>query len=215
MNESLPIFYSFRRCPYAIRARLALKISAVDVVLREVKLSDKPHAMLACSPKGTVPVLQLSDKIIIEESKEIMLWALAKNDPEKWMANDVSVEQETNYLIDVNDNEFKQHLDHYKYADRFPEFSMQKYRKQGEEFLQKLEEKLSVTAFLLSDEMSLVDIAIFPFIRQFAYVDKDWFDVSEYEYLKKWLNYFLQSELFNSVMKKHKPWHEGDELVFL
>lgn len=118
MSE-LPILYSFRRCPYAIRARLAIKVSNIEVELREVALSNKPKEMLACSPKGTVPVLVLADGIVIDESRDIMLWALTQNDPQNWLTSDKCIQKETSILIDTNDNEFKQHLDHYKYSDRF------------------------------------------------------------------------------------------------
>ena len=137
----LPILYSFRRCPYAIRARLAIYVSNTKVELREVKLADKPKELISCSPKGTVPVLQLTDGTIIDESKDIMLWALNKNDPNNWLVSRKVEKQETNRLIDINDNEFKQYLDHYKYADRFPEQTIEYYRQQGEVFLQLLEKK--------------------------------------------------------------------------
>lgn len=205
-NNQLPILYSFRRCPYAIRARLAIKVSAIDVELREVKLSNKPAEMLFCSPKGTVPVLLLPNGNVIDESKDIMEWALSQSDPNNWLTDDVTIQQEIAYLINCNDNEFKNYLDLYKYADRYPEKSVEYYRQQGEGFLEKLERKLNETDFLLKDEVTFVDVAIFPFMRQFAFVDKDWFDNSKYNKLKKWLKYFLQSALFNDVMRKHPLW---------
>lgn len=202
----LPVLYSFRRCPYAIRARLAINVSNTKVELREIKLSDKPKELTACSPKGTVPVLQLTDGTIIDESKDIMLWALKENDPNNWLVSGTIEKQETNRLIDINDNEFKQYLDHYKYADRFPEQTMEYYRQQGEVFLQSLEKKLNETKYLISDTISLADMAIFPFIRQFAYVDKDWFDQTDYKKLQAWLNYFLNTSIFKKTMEKQPVW---------
>lgn len=211
-NKPLPILYSFRRCPYAIRARLAINISNTMVELREVKLADKPKELISCSPKGTVPVLQLADGTIIDESREIMLWALKENDPNNWLVSGTVEKQETTGLIDLNDNEFKQHLDHYKYADRFPEQTMEYYRQQGEIFLQLLEEKLNKNNYLISDTISLADMAIFPFIRQFAYVDKDWFDQTDYKKLQGWLNQLLDEPLFQKTMKKHPVWVSGENI---
>ena len=209
-NIQNPILYSFRRCPYAIRARLAIKISAVDVELREIELSDKPEEMLACSPKGTVPVLILPNGTVIDESKDIMEWALNKSDPNNWLTDDVTVQQEVERLIDYNDNEFKKYLDLYKYADRYPEKNMEHYRQQGEVFLEELECDLNKTKFILKDDITFVDVAIFPFIRQFVFVDKNWFDKSKYNKLKKWLEILLETSLFNDVMKKHPLWSKEE-----
>lgn len=213
MTISHPILYSFRRCPYAIRARLAIKMSKIQVVLREVVLADKPDVMLALSPKGTVPVLALDHNKVIDESMDIMTWALNKNDPAGWIIHDKQTE--TNALIAVNDNEFKQHLDHYKYADQYPMNTVAFYRQQAELFLQTLEQHLSQTTFILSDHLSLVDMAIFPFIRQFAFVDKTWFDKLPYKNLQIWLENILASDLFSQVMLKQETWKEGDaEIMF-
>ena len=207
MNSlSLAILYSFRRCPYAMRARLAIAISEVQVELREVVLSNKPIELLECSAKATVPVLQLTDNTVIDESFDIMLWALDQNDPHNWLSTNTYMKKEITDLIEVNDNEFKTYLDKYKYSSRFPEQDMQAYRQQGEVFLKKLESKLNKTKYLLSDSISLADMAIFPFIRQFAYVDIDWFKGSEYNKLKIWLDEFLNSQLFQKVMEKHPQW---------
>jgi len=211
--SALAVLYSFRRCPYAIRARLALKASNIAVELREVLLANKPEEMLNCSPKGTVPVLQLTDASVIDESREIMEWALKQNDPNGWLPKTDNALKETNRLIATNDNEFKQQLDHYKYADRFPQHSMEYYRNQAEPFLKHLEDTLSQHKFLIADNVSLADIAIFPFIRQFAFVDKDWFNQTGYKKLQAWLDYFLTMDLFNEVMKKYPRWQHGDEIV--
>lgn len=206
MSE-LPILYSFRRCPYAIRARMALHYAGVQVELREVLLKDKPASMLAASAKGTVPVFIFPDGKVLDESYDLMRWALSQNDPDHWWADER--EQQVNELIQWNDGEFKQHLDHYKYFERFPEHSMEYYRAQAEEFLNALEQRLSVKKYLLGEHISLADIAIFPFIRQFAFADKAWFDVAPYPKLQSWLDEFLASDLFLAVMEKHPVWQDS------
>ncbi len=210
---SYPILYSFRRCPYAIRARLALRVSGIQVELREVVLSDKPAAFLACSEKATVPVLVLDEQHVIDESLDIMYWALEKNDPEDWLVQEPGLQEVTEHLINYNDNEFKTHLDHYKYFDRFPEYSMEYYREQGEIFLADLEARLNKTNYLLGQRPTLVDMAIFPFIRQFSYADKNWFDQSQYTRLQAWLTQLLEGSLFASVMVKYEQWQPGNQRV--
>ena len=209
-RETLPILYSFRRCPYAIRARLAIRVSGIQVELREVVLSDKPKEMLAHSPKGTVPVLVLPDQTVIDESRDIMLWALEQNDPDSWLSDDLSIQKETSKLIEENDGVFKTKLDRYKYADRFPEKSAEEHRHGGEVFLSQLEDKLSQYKFLMGNDISLADMAVLPFIRQFAHVDKDWFYQTDYTKLKKWLDFLLSEKLFSDVLKKYPQWHNGD-----
>lgn len=207
--NTLPILYSFRRCPYAIRARMALLSSATQVELREVDLKQKPQQMLDLSPKGTVPVLQLPDGTVLEESLDIMLWALAQADPEQWWQT--QEEHQTNQtlaLIKENDEVFKYWLDRYKYSVGYPEMSKQAYRDKGVEFIRKLDERLSQHDYLLSDQCTLADAAIFPFVRQFAFVDKSWFDASPYDEVKQWLSQFLQSERFKTVMAKYPPWQD-------
>ncbi|GAF52365.1 glutathione S-transferase [Psychrobacter sp. JCM 18900] len=173
MNTSLPRLYSFRRCPYAMRARLGLIFAELPVELREITLKNKPDQMLAISPKGTVPVLQLSDGSVIEESAEIMMWALEKNDPQGLLNEKIS--SEANALIAQNDNEFKQWLDRYKYADRHPEMTQTEYRQKGEVFLQDLEALLTKNTYLLGNNVTVADIGIMPFVRQFAHVDRNVF----------------------------------------
>lgn len=206
----LPILYSFRRCPYAIRARMAITYASITLELREVALANKPAAMLAISPKGTVPVLQLSDRVI-DESLQVMEWALNQSDPENWLALDSQQEQLS--LIEENDNEFKAWLDKYKYWDRFPEQSQQDYRIKAENFLSKLESRLQKNSYLFGDKICMADIAIFPFIRQFAFVDKSWFDQSDYPSVQCWLDQFLQSTLFEQVMIKQAVWQQPDDQV--
>jgi len=194
--KSLPILYSFRRCPYAMRARMALKYSGINVEIREVKLSNKPQEMLNYSSKGTVPVLILSNAQVIDESLDIMLWAISQHDPNNWQL------EEFKQLIDENDSVFKQYLDKYKYSVRYPEHSTEYYRQQGEVFLQQLEQNLAKHKYLLCDQITIADVAIFPFIRQYAHVDKQWFDQTPYRQLQTWFDEFLQSDLFNAIMKK-------------
>lgn len=190
--------YSFRRCPYAMRARMALRYCGVPVEIIEVSLKAKPAEMLAISPKGTVPVLD-ADGRVIDESLEIMRWALAQNDPQDWLlGGDARIAE----LIEANDQVFKGHLNRYKYAERYPEQPMEVYRAEGEMFLRRLEELLEGRDYLLTDHPSLADVALLPFVRQFAHVDREWFAQTPYVRLQAWLQRFLESELFTSIMKK-------------
>lgn len=210
----LPILYSFRRCPYAMRARLAIASSQISCELREVVLRDKPAQLLQLSAKGTVPVLQTIDSQVIDESIDIAYWALSQRDPQDWYSS-LSEEQRqlTQALISQNDGEFKSYLDRYKYADRYPEYDQTYYREQGEKTLASLERLLSQNGCLLRKNWTLADIALLPFIRQFAFVDKGWFDVAPYPHVREWLQDFLDSPLFQSIMTKFEQWHEGDEPV--
>ena len=203
----LPILYSFRRCPYAIRARMTITYASINLELREVSLANKPIEMLALSSKGTVPVLQLKDRVI-DESLEIMGWALEQSDPENWLALDSHSEQLS--LIEENDNEFKGWLDKYKYWDRFQQQTQHDYRSNAEIFIAKLERCLKTNSYLLGSKLCLADMAIFPFIRQFAFVDKPWFDQSDYPSVQRWLNQFLQLDLFGQVMEKQALWQQSD-----
>jgi glutathione S-transferase len=195
-----PKLFTYRRCPYAIRSRLALYQAGIDYESIEISLKDKPSDFLALSPKGTVPVLVQSDGKVIEESLEIMLWALNISDPEHWILKGNDLSQK---LIFENDFHFKKNLDKYKYADRFPEHSKEYYRAQCEIFLNILDEKLKFKLYLIEDRISLADIAIFPFIRQFFLVDVNWFLDSKYDALKKWLRGLIDSHIFKEVMKKN------------
>ncbi len=209
---TLPILYSFRRCPYAIRTRLALVYAEQKVVLREVVLRNKPDTMLAISPKGTVPVLQLSDGRVLDESRDIIMWALQKNDPHHLLA----VEEGLNAmqsLIDENDDHFKHWLDRYKYSERYPEQNREYYRQQAEVFLEKLDQCLNKNVYLFGQQPSLADISIMPFVRQFAHVDKQWFDDTGYSALKTWLQGWLEAPIFLKVMQKYLPWQEESEIL--
>ncbi|KQM19774.1 glutathione S-transferase [Novosphingobium sp. Leaf2] len=204
----LPILYSFRRCPYAMRARLALAISGKRYELREVKLSAKPEAMLAASPKGTVPVLVLPDGRVIDQSIDIMRHALAQHDPERWLDRDDPA------LIADNDGPFKHGLDRYKYPDRHG-VDAAAHRDAGLNFLQRLEHTLCASAYLGGNERGLIDAAIIPFVRQFAAVDRGWFDAEPLPRLKAWLSAYLASGLFGAIMLRVPPWspHTPDVII--
>lgn len=215
MTVSLHRLYSFRRCPYAMRARLGILFAELQVELREIVLKNKPAPMLEISPKGTVPVLELinpdgSQQQVIEESREILEWALEQHDPQGLLNTDLA---SAKALIDQNDNKFKLWLDRYKYADRYPELTQQDYRQKGEVFLQSLETLLTKNKYLLGDTISLADIGIMPFVRQFAHVDRDVFYSLPYPYLQAWLKDWLDHPKFQQVMVKFQPWQAGDEQV--
>ncbi|SEE58190.1 glutathione S-transferase [Pseudomonas migulae] len=194
--------YSFRRCPYAMRARMALRYSGVAVNIVEVSLKAKPAEMLALSSKGTVPVLSVNGEVI-DESLSIMRWALAQHDPQDWLLKDDPAGQvQIAALIEENDQAFKVHLNRYKYAERYPERPMEFYRAEGEVFLRRLDGLLEGRDYVLADHPSLADVALMPFIRQFAHVDREWFGQTPYVRLQAWLQRFLESDLFTSIMKK-------------
>ncbi|MCP8898125.1 glutathione S-transferase [Gilvimarinus xylanilyticus] len=209
MNPVLPTLYSFRRCPYAIRARLGLLFAGISVELREVVLKHKPPQMLQISPKGTVPVLQLPNGSVIEESRDIMIWALEQGDPQGLLYGGARAEA----LIERNDSEFKHWLDRYKYFDRHPAMSQTEYRKRGEAFLQTLEQLLDKNSYLLGDRPSTPDIGVMPFVRQFAHVDRDVFYSLPYPHLQAWLKQWLEHSLFVRAMVKYQPWQEGEPKV--
>jgi glutathione S-transferase len=203
---ALPILYSFRRCPYAMRARLALAVSGTVCELREVKLSAKPTAMLAASPKGTVPVLVLRDGTVIEQSLDVMRWALAQSDPEGWLTRDDPA------LIARNDGAFKHDLDRYKYPARHGSDALA-HRTSGLAFLRDIDARLAVHGQLCGPERGLTDMAIMPFVRQFASVDAAWFEGADLPHVQRWLTGHVESALFGTVMEKFAPWREGDAVV--
>ncbi len=204
-----PILYSFRRCPYAMRARLAICYAEQAVELREIVLRAKPAEMLAISLKATVPVLQLPDGAVIEQSVEIMQWALTQQDLAQWWPLDQAQQQQIMALIADNDGMFKSALDRYKYPNRYPEQNPIFYRSEGEQFLRQLDSLLQQQRYLVSDQIGLADVAIFPFVRQFAQVDRVWFDQADYPYLQAWLAEWLESRWFIQVMQKFPVWQSG------
>lgn len=208
--SKLPILYSFRRCPYAMRARLVLYSSGIQCELREVVLRDKPEEMIEISPKATVPVLQLSDGSVIDESHDIAVWAIGQNDPNKWSG----FLEEMSELVKVNDFKFKTHLDKYKYSSRNPELSKEEHRENAKFYLEHLESLLEKNGFLSADKQTVTDLVVFPFIRQFAFVDKEYFDDLKFERLKKWLEYHLNTDMFKNIMRKYKQWRSGSEIVY-
>ena len=213
----MPILYSFRRCPYAMRARLALAVSGVPYELREVVLKSKPSELLAASPKGTVPVLVLPSGEVIDESLDIMRWALEQRDPDRWLKNGPIDDMLA--IIDGNDGKFKHALDRYKYPNRFPQESggnaksfADEQRNNAAHWLSELELRLSQHLnfeWLFGHQASLADIAILPFVRQFAHTDAAWFTQQPWPQLQAWLARFESSALFEGVMGKHVPWQKA------
>lgn len=206
----LPILYSFRRCPYAMRARMALLVSGQQVELREVVLRAKPQALLDASPKATVPVLVLANGDVIDQSLDIMRWALQHKDPEEWLAGDDAD------LIAANDGPFKHHLDRYKYPSRYDEDPLA-HREAGLAHLmlldRRLDGRLDGHMHLCGPDRTLADIALFPFVRQFAATDTAWFAAQALPGVQRWLDRLVQSDLFAAAMLRLAPWQPGDEAI--
>ncbi|MCJ8309518.1 MAG: glutathione S-transferase [Hyphomicrobiales bacterium] len=215
-DQSLPIFYSFRRCPYAMRARMALVGAQQRVQLREILLRDKPAHMVEVSPKATVPVMVLEDEQVLDESLDIMLWALKRNDPEKWLQPEQGNLDAMLALITEIDGDFKHHLDHYKYATRHvgdgqdPVAYAEKHRAAALAILAQLESRLEANRYLFGNRIALADVAIAPFIRQFANTDITWFNAQELPKLQAWLQTFLADDLFTGIMTKFPQWQTND-----
>ena len=212
---STPILYTFRRCPYCMRAHMALKQSGIKVELREVKLSDMPAEALALSPEATVPILALPDGTVFTESWDIVKWSLAQNDPDRWLGDNDEYTLDAEMLIETNDFSFKEYLDRYKYADRFPEHSEEYYRTACEEFIKELEGMLSKNYYLLADQISLADIGVFPFVRQFSLVNKEWFDGTPYLKVQNWLQNLIDTELFQVIFQKHELWNSDATTIYI
>ena len=214
MAKNLPIFWSFRRCPYAMRARLAVRSAGIKVELREILLRDKPSAFLAASTTKTVPVLVLDDGRIIEESRDIMFWALkTSQDPEGWLAPHTNDEGAVPAFFERLDGPFKRNLDRYKYATRFAENKKEIvenqliHRTEGAVFLSEIEVLLSKQACLSGAKMGILDYGCLPFIRQFRLANMHWFDAQDWPHLHRWLSAFLVSDRFSQIMEKYPPWH--------
>jgi glutathione S-transferase len=205
---SRPILWTFRRCPYAMRARLAIASAEIEVELREILLRDKPKPFLDASPKGTVPVLQSGDRVI-EESLDVMLWALEQNDPEGWL----DMPGHGFELISESDGPFKEALDRYKYASRHPDVDVSQEQHKAGLFLHKLDGMLDNRGFLYASKPQLADLAILPFVRQFAHVDLPWFQDQSWTRVCAWLDAFKASEQFKSIMIKYDPWNAGQTPV--
>lgn len=206
----LPILWTFRRCPYAIRARLALASAGIRVEKREILLKDKPQAFLQTSPSGTVPALRLKDRVL-DESLDIMIWALEQNDPEQLLR----MPDRGWELIAENDGPFKAALDHTKYSSRYPSLDRETERAKASAFILRLEEQLAAHPWLFGDHPTIADLALLPFVRQFAFIDRSWFDAQPWPGVIAWLDRFLQSDAFQQTMHKHPPWAEGDTQILL
>ena len=209
----LPILFSFRRCPYAMRARIAIYYSKINYEHREILLKDRPKMLYDLSPKGTVPVLHLPDGTVIDESLDIMKWAISRSDPDSWFANNKDAQLKA---IELNDKDFKKWLDRYKYYDRFPDFPPEFYRKKCEQILDVYDKNLQNNQFVFDNNLSLGDMAILPFIRQFANVDIAWFN-KRFINLSDWLEKLINTKIFISMMIKYNIWNtldKGEEIVF-
>ena len=214
INRKYPILYTFRRCPYAMRARLAIKASGVIVEIREVKLKNKPEELLNISPKATVPVLYISSKKIIEESLDIMKWALEINDPLKLLKQEKLNRIEVHNTFNKLENDFKQNLDRYKYSSRFDQPNPELYRDKNLRILNQFNNLLQHNKGIYSSHLSLLDYAIFPFIRQFRNVNSIWFDSLELKFLKSWLYELIDSDEFSSIMKKNLIWEPNQKPIY-
>lgn len=213
---ALPVLYSLRNCPYAMRARMAIYASGQQVHLRDIVLSDKPAEMLQASPKGTVPVLVTADNQVIDESLAVMLWAFTQSDPQNYLGGDSpSALADMLLLISLFDSEFKGHLEKYRCSKRYHEPSLTEDRMQCERYLVDLESRLCRHQYLMSDKPSLVDLALVPFIRQFGRVERQWYLRAPYPKLRQWLNSYLQSRMFSKVMTQYPMWLDTkQDIVF-
>ena len=212
--KHLPVLYSLRNCPYAMRARIAIFKAQQIVILRDIVLSNKPKEMITASPKATVPVLVLENGFVIEESLAVMLWALNETDPDDLLQS----QHEQNLLamlklIKCFDDEFKTYLEQYKCAKRYQENNITECRERCELFIKMLEVRLTEHSFLMSNKESLADIAILPYIRQFARIERQWYLQSPYPKVRQWLNHYLQSPMFTRVMAKYPLWLDNYEVV--
>ena len=197
------ILYSFRRCPYAMRARMALHVSGLAYEHREVVLRDKPPEMLEVSPKGTVPVIVDAEAGVLEESLDIMRWALRHRDPENWL------KRQDDELLAANDGPFKHHLDRYKYSTRYDDVDPEEHGAKAVEHLRVMEERLTMAPYLCGETRGFTDIAVFPFVRQFVNTDKAWFAAQGLEGITAWLKSLTGSDLFTAIMAKHVQWKAG------
>ncbi|MGB0958875.1 MAG: glutathione S-transferase [Halocynthiibacter sp.] len=203
-----PILYSFRRCPYAMRARLAIQSAEIECELREIVLRDKHPLFLETSPKGTVPVV-VDDTRVIDESLDVMFWALRQNDPEGWLRN---LEAAQNLIAEC-DGPFKTALDRYKYDTRYKDANAAEEREKAAQFLRKLDGLLEGQDFLMGGRACLADMAIITFVRQFANTDRAWFDSQPWPNLIRWLEVFLASDRFNAIMHKYVKWEDTHPIV--
>ena len=212
-TERQHIFWSSRRCPYAMRARFAVCSAGIRVELREILLRDKPAAFLRASPKGTVPVVELADGTVLEESRDVMQWALSQNDPDGWLDVQHRDPNWTAAFLDALDGPFKTHLDRYKYASWFDPEAALEHQLAGGAILTEFDARLATQPGLSGEKSGLLDFAALPFVRQFRIADPVWFDAQPWPNLHRWLQAFLESPQFAIVMKKYAVWQEGDNGV--
>ena len=216
MNKKIPILFSFRRCPYAMRARIAIKLCGLECEIRETSLKLKSKEFLKLSPKGTVPVLVLPGNKIIEESIDIVHWAISTNDPFNLKLENPNIYNRDIQLIKIFDNEFKYHLDRYKYDNRYKDVNKEEHKYKARDLLVNLNKILNKKKWLNGDEISISDISILPFVRQYRIADIKWFDNQlELPYINRWLDNFLNSKILHDVMKKYKIWEITDPKTFL
>ncbi len=208
-TADIPILYSFRRCPYAMRARMGLMIAQQKVLLREVVLRDKPDAMIKASAKATVPVMVLPDGNVIDQSIDIVRWALGQNDPKNWLKYETAADS----VIEQADGPFKSALDRYKYHVRYDNADPHIERSKALTILMEWDKIIGKKGCFFGEKIGLADIAIFPFVRQFANHDRIWFDAQSIPHIHTWLAMNLESDLFTSVMHKYDKWQEGNEAI--
>ena len=209
MQGTLPVLYSFRRCPYAMRARLALAVSGQACELREVVLRAKPAELITASAKASVPVLVLPSGEVIEQSLDIMRWALQRDDPARWLSVKPEQAAQEQALIDDCETSFKHHLDRYKDPGRYVDVKALQHRAAAADWLSQLERHLTPEGWLFGPSASLADMAIAPFVRQFAQADPLWFEQQDWPALQAWLNRIVSSALFEGVMHKYPAWESG------
>ena len=210
---TLPILYSFRRCPYAMRARLAIASAGYQCELREIVLRDKAPEFVEASPKATVPVLVTPDGQVVEESLDVMHLVLEEHDPEGWLAPEQGTLEDMQALVSECDGPFKLALDRYKYTTRYDDANRETEREKGSAFLRELDTRLAGSTYLFGERISLADMAIAPFVRQFANTDRAWFDAQPWPDLHRWLNEFLASDRFRAIFAKYPKWESGDEVT--
>lgn len=213
-NIKYPILYTFRRCPYAIRTRMVIKSSQITVEIREIELKNKPREFLELSPKGTVPVLLTDSGQVLEESLDIINWALDSNDPNNLLSECNLSKSQFKELLKKLDDDFKINLDKYKYPNRYQGVDRNFNRDANLNFLENLDNLLKKSKYINCNHLTLIDYLIFPFIRQFRNVDENWFDCLNFNNLQKWLNNLMESEDFISIMKKYSVWNSNQIPIY-
>ena len=211
MINKYPTLYSFRRCPYAMRARLALRLCKIECIIREISLKAKNIEFLKVSPKGTVPVLVLPNGKVLEESLDIINWSLEQNDPNNLKVDDEVTKKINDKYIQLFDKDFKFHLDRYKYSSRYNISNSEIHRNKARNILTEINSMLEGKDYIGGQCMSLLDISILPFVRQYRIADINWFDNHlGLRNINNWVNIFLNTEILASIMTKYKVWEKED-----